>query len=83
MTMDVKAEVIDSLNNYCEISYDTAVLEEGLTLDQLELDSLAVLELIYELEEKFQIELESSQLRNLETVSQLIALFELNKSKVA
>ncbi len=83
MTMDVKAEVIKSLNNYCGITCDVTLLDDNPTLEQLKLDSLDVLELIYELEEKFQIELESAQLKNIETVSQLIALFELNIRQVA
>ena len=81
--MDVKAAVIRSLTKYCETDFKNPEITEDLTLEQLKLDSLDVLELIYELEEEFQLELESSQLRNIETLSQLITVFEVHIRQAA
>lgn len=81
--MDVKAAVIRALNKYTETNFASSETTEDLTLEQLKLDSLDVLELIYELEEEFQLELESSQLRNIETLSQLITVFEVHIRQAA
>lgn len=76
MTVDVKRTVVKTLNDYSEVQYAADSLNSSLTLEQLNLDSLDLLEVIYALEEEFGLELEASELKHLDTVAELIALFE-------
>jgi len=83
MTVDVKRTVVKILNNYSGVQYAADSLDSSLTLEQLNLDSLDLLEVIYALEEEFGLELEASELKHLDTVAELIALFELHLRRAA
>jgi len=83
MTVDVKRTVVKILNNYSDVKYAADSLDSSLTLEQLNLDSLDLLEVIYALEEEFGLELEASELKHLDTVAELIALFELHLRRAA
>ncbi len=83
MTVDVKRTVVKILNNYSDVQYAADSLDSSLTLEQLNLDSLDLLEVIYALEEEFGLELEASELKHLDTVAELIALFELHLRRAA
>lgn len=83
MTVDVKRTVVETLNDYSEVHYTVDSLDPSLTLEQLKLDSLDVLELIYALEEEFGTELEASELKHLNTVAELVTAFEYKLAHAA
>ena len=83
MTTDVKSTVLKVLNQYSEVPFTEATLDPSLTIEQLKLDSLDILELIYELEEEFGIELDASELKQLTTLADLIKVFELHIRRAA
>ena len=83
MTVDVKRTVVKTLNDYSDVQYAADSLDSSLTLEQLNLDSLDLLEVIYALEEEFGLELEASELKHLDTVAELIALFEHHLRRTA
>lgn len=83
MTVDVKRTVVKTLNDYSEVQYSVDSLDPSLTLEQLKLDSLDVLELIYALEEEFGTELEASELKRLNTVAELVTIFEHHLGRAA
>jgi acyl carrier protein len=83
MTVDVKRTVVKILNDYSEVQYSVDSLNPSLTLEQLQLDSLDVLELIYALEEEFGTELEASELKHLNTVAELVTTFEQHLGRAA
>jgi len=83
MTMDVKSTVLKVLNQYSEVQYTSESLDPSITLEQLKLDSLDILELIYGLEEEFGFELEASELRHLNSVAELIQVFEQRLRRAA
>lgn len=83
MTVDVKRSVVKILNDYSEVQYSVDSLNPSLTLEQLKLDSLDVLELIYALEEEFGTELEASELKHLNTVAELVTTFAQHLGRAA
>ena len=83
MTVDVRNQVIKTINQYGELQFDSRSLNESLTLEQLKLDSLDVLELIYELEDQFEIVLDAAELSKIGTIGQLISVFEAGLCRAA
>lgn len=73
MTADVQAVVTSKLCEYTPLPLSQDQLDPEQRLLDLELDSLAVLETIYELEEHFDITVDSDELGKLTTVSDLVA----------
>mgnify|MGYP002630228493 CR=1 FL=1 len=72
MTMDVASKVIDILSNYCEDMDLGVVVDTSTPLQQLELDSLALMELMFELEEALGITLGLDELNGNTTVGDLV-----------
>ena len=72
MTMEVKTRVLNTLSAHVPVNTSLANLSEAHKLEQLALDSLDMIEAIFELEEQFNIILESHELTTLETVGDLI-----------
>ncbi|MEQ9022749.1 MAG: acyl carrier protein [Pseudomonadales bacterium] len=70
--MDVSATIDRILINTCKVDKHK-LGDPGIGLKQLDLDSLAILEAIFEIETEFDIELEDEQLSGLRSVSDLIA----------
>ena len=85
MNKDVQVPVLSNvlliLADYTSYSLkDTAGLKD-LLLSDLVSDSLSVLEIIYELEEKYQVTISAKNFKNLHTISNLVfALDEELKS---
>jgi len=52
-------------------------------LDCLKLDSLAVLEIVYELEEHFHISIDSDEVRRLISIADLISLVDRSRIRAA
>ena len=75
MTIDINTKIISILAAHLPDT-DAAILSDRLQpLAELELDSLSILEVIYELEEYFGFELSEPQLQELTTINDLIRFF--------
>lgn len=72
MTTEVKTSVLRTLSGHVPVNVTQENLSESHKLDQLALDSLDMIEAVFELEEQFNIVLESHELTTLETVGDLI-----------
>lgn len=73
MTTDVASKVIDILSNYCEDMDLEVVVDTSTPLQQLELDSLALMELMFEIEEELGITLGLGEFNDRTTVGDLVA----------
>lgn len=81
MTTDVKATVLSKLAD-CIPDIDRAfILDTPTQLKDLQLDSLVVLEIVYDLEEHFRVTVSEAELRSLCTVNDLISIFDNNLKK--
>lgn len=76
MAIDVSTKIVSILAAHLP-GADAAILSDRLQpLAELELDSLSILEVIYELEEYFGFELSEPQLQELTTINDLIRFFD-------
>lgn len=76
MAIDVNTKIISILAAHLPDT-DTTILSDRLQpLAELELDSLSILEVIYELEEYFGLELSEQQLQELTTINDLLRFFD-------
>ena len=76
MTKDITAVVTSKLEQSCALAPGQGALAPEQKLEDLNLDSLALLETIYDLEEHYDIVLEPTVLTRLTTVSDLIAAID-------
>lgn len=76
MTQEVKHTLLKHLNLYLHHDRQLDSFDESLPLDSLELDSLDVLELIFDLEQFFAVTIETSRLDNLVTLGDLFTAIE-------
>jgi len=74
VTTDVASKVIDILSNYCEEMNLGIVVDTSTPLQQMELDSLALMELMFEIEEELGIALGLDELNDRTTVGDLVAI---------
>lgn len=80
---DVTNLVISKLVAYCEQNQQVLVVDTDTTLAQLNLDSLALIEVVYELEEALDITLDQSDLQSLRSVSDLVAAIHRLRQRAA
>ncbi len=80
MTTHVKKIVTATLTRHLPDIDEEFLQDSSLPLKDLNLDSLAVLEIIYELEEEFATELADSQLEAISTIDDLVATFSASAS---
>ena len=78
MTTDVRTVVTSKLSAHIASPRLRESIEPSQCLRELELDSLALLETIYDLEEHFDITVDSMELQKLVTVSDLVTV--INRS---
>ncbi len=83
MTTDVKDVVLAKLADHVPDRVDRSNIDVYSTLKEMKLDSLAVLQIIYELEEHFSITLEESELSHLATIADLISAIDKTRKNVA
>ena len=76
MTLDVQTIVASKLSKHIAASPEQTSLQPAQRLQDLQLDSLALLETVYELEEHFDISVETEGLSRLATVSDLVTAVE-------
>ncbi len=83
MTMDVKNAVLAKLADHVPDQVDCSNIDVYSSLKEMKLDSLAVLQFIYELEEHFSITFEESEMSRLETIADLISAIDKTQKNVA
>lgn len=83
MTADTKAVVISKLTSYCDQNNVVPVVDGCTQLSELELDSLALMEVVYELEEELGLVLDPADLSGLDTVAELIAVVNRARKNAA
>lgn len=76
MTQEVKGILLKHLNLYLHEDRQLDSFDETRPLDSLELDSLDVLELIFDLEEHFAVTVEANHLDTMTTLGDLLIAFE-------
>ncbi len=79
MNKDVQKTVLALLDEYALLEVDQSTYADTFTLrlSDLMVDSLSILELIYELEEKFKVTLQADSLIKLSTIADLIQAISL------
>ena len=82
MNRDIQSLVLTKLAAYMPEPCCRSSVDPAATLSDLLLDSLAVLELVYELEEQLDITVELSELHQLLTVSDLVAAIDKTVKRV-
>ena len=73
--MQLRSTTLHLLTRYTD-EPDRQDIDMDSDLDQLELDSLAMFEVVYELEESFAVELDELELAELKTVGDLVERIE-------
>ncbi len=81
--MDIQSLVIDKLKTHLADSSGYQNLDDSTALVDIELDSLAILELIYELEDSLDIKVDAAELHRLETIADIVSAFDETHEKVA
>lgn len=72
MTTDVRTIVISRLTRQCEDNGRPQVIDDGTSMEELELDSLALIELLYDLEDELSITLDPALLPGVASVGDLL-----------
>ena len=76
MTTDAYTKVLSILDAHLPDTGRSKHPDCSSPLAELELDSLSILEVIYELEEHFGFELSESQMKQLTTIDDLVCAFD-------
>ncbi|MEQ8315697.1 MAG: acyl carrier protein [Gammaproteobacteria bacterium] len=76
MTLEVKGILLKHLNLYLHEDRQLDSFDESRLLDSLGLDSLDVLELIFDLEEHFAVTVDANHLDTMKTLGDLLTAFE-------
>ncbi len=71
-----ESAVISQINSRCPQGDSNLSIDEQTRLDELVMDSLELLELIYTLEEQFSIQTDDRLLTKLQTVGDITAMLE-------
>lgn len=82
MAIDVYTKIVSILTAHLPDTDTALVFDRLQLLTELELDSLSILEVIYEAEEFFGFELSEPQLQKLTTIDDLIRAFDRPGSPV-
>ena len=83
MTMDVKNVVLAKLSEYAPDQINCSSIDINSTLKEMEFDSLALLQIIYELEEHFSITIDESELSRVDTIADLICVIDKTQKNIA
>lgn len=76
MDANVETIIYDKIREKCTGSFTEGELAGDTGIDTLPMDSLTVLELIYELEDQFNITVEEHLLTSMRTVEDLVKMFD-------
>ncbi|NKB34572.1 MAG: hypothetical protein GKR91_15880 [Pseudomonadales bacterium] len=73
-TMDVRSMVFSKLAEHTTIDQTESGADNNQQFSDLNLDSLAILEVLYDIEDYYSITVDSSELQKLTTVNDLITI---------
>ena len=78
-TEEIRAELAEIVNEVTGIPADDVQLDKSFT-DDLDVDSLSMVEVVVEAEEKFGVTIPDDQVKNLKTVGDAVAYIERARS---
>lgn len=78
-TEEIRATLADIVNDLAGVAVDDVQLEKSF-VDDLGVDSLSMVEIIYECEERFGVEIPDEDAKNLKTVGDAVAYIENAKN---
>ena len=76
MDCDIRNAIITHIQTNCPQGDDSLVIDEATRLDELVMDSLELLELIFALESQFGVETDEAQLGAVQTLGDIIMLVQ-------
>ncbi len=74
-TEEIRAGLADIVNEVAGVPADDVQLDKSFT-DDLDVDSLSMVEIIYAAEEKFSVSIPDEEAKNLKTVGDAVAYIE-------
>ncbi|NYJ00966.1 acyl carrier protein [Nocardioides thalensis] len=74
-TEEIRAALADIVNEVAGISADDVQLDKSFT-DDLDVDSLSMVEVVVEAEEQFGVKIPDEEVKNLKTVGDAVAYIE-------
>ena len=74
-TEDIRSQLADIVNDLAGVAVEDVQLDKSF-VDDLGVDSLAMVEIIYECEDKFGVEIPDEDAKNLKTVGDAVAYIE-------
>ena len=75
MATDVRAELAEIVNEVAGVDADDVQLDKSF-VDDLDVDSLSMVEIVVAAEEKFGVRIPDDQVKNLKTVGDAVAFIE-------
>ncbi|HWJ82199.1 MAG TPA: acyl carrier protein [Nocardioides sp.] len=74
-TEEIRAELADIVNEVAGVPADDVALEKSF-VDDLDVDSLSMVEVVVEAEERFGVKIPDDEVKNLKTVGDAVAYIE-------
>ena len=74
-TLDVRAELAEIVNEVAGVDADDVQLEKSF-VDDLDIDSLSMVEIVVAAEEKFGVRIPDEEVKNLKTVGDAVSFIE-------
>ena len=74
-TEEIRSQLADIVNDVAGVDQDDVQLEKSF-VDDLDVDSLSMVEIIYAAEEKFGVSIPDEESKNLKTVGDAVAYIE-------
>ena len=75
MATDVRAELAEIVNEVAGVDADDVQLEKSF-IDDLDIDSLSMVEIVVAAEEKFDVKIPDEEVKNLKTVGDAVSFIE-------
>jgi acyl carrier protein len=75
MATDVRAELAEIVNEVAGVDADDVQLEKSF-IDDLDIDSLSMVEIVVAAEEKFGVRIPDEEVKNLKTVGDAVSFIE-------
>jgi len=73
--LDIRAELADIVNEVAGVDADDVQLEKSF-VDDLDIDSLSMVEIVVAAEEKFGVRIPDEEVKNLKTVGDAVSFIE-------
>ena len=74
-TLDIRAELAEIVNEVAGVDADDVQLEKSF-VDDLDIDSLSMVEIVVAAEEKFGVRIPDEEVKNLKTVGDAVSFIE-------